>query len=100
MISTLHGHLDLDVTPAEGLQVNMRDRAEICTIRGQALGHTVNARLMLDLNTGEFLLLNPDNFMGAFRLGDLVVSQVMAAVHRAQMERRANEEAADVAQTH
>lgn len=98
MISTLHGDLDVLVTPAEGLQVNMRDRAEICTLRGQVMGHQVNARLMLDLNTGEFLLLNPDNFIGAFRLGDLVVSQVMAAVHRAQMERRDQE--GGYAQTH
>lgn len=99
MISTLHGNLDVLVTPADGLQVNMRDRAEICTLRGQVLGHQVNARLMLDLNTGEFLLLNPDNFIGAFRLGDLVVSQVMAAVHRAQMERH-DQEGGHVAQTH
>lgn len=96
MISTLHGNLPLTVYPAADLLVNMRGRAEICTVRGSALGHRVNVSVSLDANTGEFLLFSPDGFTGSFRLGDLIAAQLAQQLARAAHER----ETVHAAQTH
>ena len=75
MISTLHGVLPLTVHPAEGVTVNMRGRAEICKVRGIALGQNVNVSIMLDTESGELLFFSPDMQAGTFRLGDLIAAQ-------------------------
>lgn len=96
MISTIHGDLPLILYPAEGLQVSMRGRAEICKVRGEALGQPLNVAITLDTNTGELLLMSPDNFVGAFRIGDLIAAHVQMRLVKAVHERQ---EAAH-AQTH
>ncbi len=87
MISSLHGHLPLCIEPDEALPVSMRGRLQICRVRGTALGQRLNFQVSLDVETGEFLLMSPDSFVGSFRLGDLVVAQVTQTVARAQRER-------------
>lgn len=96
MISTLHGQLPLILYPAEGLQMTMRGRAEICTVRGEALGQRLNVQITLDANTGELLIMSPDNFVGSFRIGDLIAAHVQTRVAQAARERKE----ADDAQTH
>lgn len=84
MISTLHGRLALIVYPDKGLTVTPGGRTAICTVRGEALGQRVNCDITLDLHTGELLIMSPDNFVGAFRLGDLVTAHVTRQVAEAQ----------------
>ncbi len=96
MISTIHGELPLTIHPTEELPVTMAGRAEICKVRGQALGQYLNVQITLDVNSGELLLMSPDNFVGAFRLGDLIAAHVQTRLAQAVRQR---EEAAH-AQTH
>lgn len=83
--STLYGQIPVDLKPVDGLSTSGK-RADICTLRGEVLGQTINSRLMLDLETGEILLSSPDNFVGAFRLGDLIINHIAAQIGRAQVE--------------
>jgi hypothetical protein len=96
MISALHGVLPLMLYPAEGLQVSMRGRAEICKVRGEALGQRINAQITLDCDTGELLIMSPDNFVGSFRIGDLIAAHVQMRIGIAARERQE----ASNAQTH
>lgn len=97
MISTLHGKLPLQIYPDKDASVSMRGRMHICKVRGNALGQNLNIEITLDVNTGEFLLMAPDAFVGSFRMGDLIAAQLAQMVARAQRER--TEEACH-AQTH
>lgn len=88
IVSSLHGPLNVELQLVDAPSSEGR-RHDICTLRGEVMGQTVNCRLMLDLATGELLLSSPDRFTGFFRLGDLVLNQVAAQVGRAQAERLA-----------
>jgi hypothetical protein len=72
-------------------------RAQICTVRGEALGQRVNAQITLDVNTGELLIMSPDNFVGSLphRRPDR-----RARADAPGLRRRANEVEAGHAQTH
>lgn len=96
MISTIHGHLPLVVHPAEELAVTTAGRAEICKVRGQALGQYLNVQITLDVNTGELLLMTPDYFVGSFRIGDLIA----AHLHHRQATVAREREEGEHAQTH
>lgn len=85
ILSTLHGPIPLDLQLVNDQQPS-NTRHDICTLRGEVLGQTVNCRLMLDLETGELLLSSPDNFLGMFRLGDMVISNVASQIGRAQAD--------------
>ena len=87
MISTLHGDLPVYIIPDEDAVLTKRGRLHICKVHGKALGHYVNFEITLDVHTGEMLLMSPDAFIGAFRLGDLLVSQVAQMKARAQYEK-------------
>lgn len=97
MISTLLGKLPLTLFPTPELEVSERGRAQICTVRGEVLGQRVNAQITLDVNSGEVLIMTPGNFVGSFRIGDLVAAHVQTCVAYAMRERQ---EAGDAAQTH
>jgi hypothetical protein len=94
MISTIHGHLPLIVYPTEELPVTMGGRAEICKVRGQALGQYLNVQITLDVNTGELLLMSPDNFVGSFRIGDLIAAHLQNRLAHVAREREEGEHAA------
>jgi hypothetical protein len=96
MISTIHGNLPLVILPTEELPVTMGGRAEICKVRGQALGHYLNVAITLDVNTGELLLMSPDNFVGSFRIGDLIAAHLQNRLVQMAHEREGREHA----QTH
>lgn len=98
MISTLHGRLPLVIYPEVDLDVSPGGRARICNVRGEALGQRLNVQVTLDVNTGELLLFTPDRFVGAFRLGDLVVAQLQQRQVFAAAERRQELEAQHGAQ--
>lgn len=85
IVSSLHGPLNVELQLVAP-QSHSGRRHDICTLRGEVLGQTINCRLMLDTTTGELLLSSPDKFTGFFRLGDLVVNQVAAQMGRAQAE--------------
>jgi hypothetical protein len=87
VISTLHGKLPLNIIPDEDAAVSMRNRIHVCKVRGKALGQHLNFEITLDANTGEMLLMSPDGFVGAFRIGDLIVAQVSQMLARAQREK-------------
>ena len=87
MLSTLHGHLALTIDPIKEIPLSMGGRAEICTIRGEAFGCSLNVNVTLDVNTGELLLFSPDAIVGSFRLGDLIAAQVAAQIAKAQRAR-------------
>lgn len=97
MISTIHGHLPLVLSPTQELPVTTGGRAEICNVRGQALGQYLNVQITLDVNTGELLLMSPDNFIGSFRIGDLIAAHLQSRLARIARER---EEEGQHAQTH
>lgn len=94
MISTLHGELPLIIYPAEDMAVSMRGRAEICKVRGEVFGQRLNVQITLDVNTGELLVMSPDNFVGSFRIGDLVAAHIQNQVARAARERQEGKHAA------
>lgn len=96
MISTIHGHLPLVLHPTEELPVSMGGRAEICKVRGQALGHHLNVAITLDVNTGELLLMSPDGFVGSFRIGDLIAAHLQHRLATLARERQEGQHA----QTH
>ena len=99
MISTLHGRLSLAIFPNPDADLSPRGRMQICRVRGSAFGQEhVNIEVTLDTDTGEILLMSPDNFVGSFRMGDLVAAQLSQMVARAQRERE--EEGSHVAPTH
>lgn len=102
MKTTLHGKLPLQIYPAQDARVTEGGRVEVCCVRGIALGRHVNIQATLDLNTGEVLLFSPDGFVGAFRMGDLVVAHVAGQTARAELLRACNSMGEDVhvAQTH
>lgn len=87
MKSTLHGTLQVQIELADGLVVSMRGLADICTVRGTALGQPVNLRIALDTEAGELLLFSPDMQPSRLFLGDLIAGQI-AALARAQAPRR------------
>lgn len=86
ILSSLHGPIPVDLQLVSDQQASGK-RHDICTLRGEVLGQVINSRLMLDLETGEILLSSPDNFVGAFRLGDLIINHVAAQIGRAQADR-------------
>lgn len=92
MISTIYGHLPLVVYPQQELPVTQGGRAQVCKVRGGALGHQVNVEVTLDVNTGELLLMSPDGFVGGFRLGDLVTAHLHHQMARAAAERTQQQE--------
>lgn len=94
MKSTLYGDLDVIVYPVKELPVTVGGRAELCTVRGEVMGHRINTVITLDVNTGEVLLFSPDLFVGTFRLGDLITAHVIRQMAQAQQEGR------HAAQTH
>lgn len=93
MISTLYGRLPLAIYPELELPVTVGGRAEICKVRGEALGHRINVQVTLDVNTGELLLMTPDGFVGSFRMGDLIAAHLQRQQMLAMEERRAQEAA-------
>lgn len=92
MISTLHGNLDVCVTPEDTTprpHPSGHHRATLCRIRGTVLGQVVNMHLVFDLTTGEMMLFSPSGFNGAFRVGDMVVAQITMELNKAMQERTA-----------
>lgn len=87
MISTIHGRLPLVIYPEVELDVSPGGRAEICRVRGDALGQRINIQVTLNVNTGELLLMSPDGLVGAFRMGDLVAAHISQRLVLAEQER-------------
>lgn len=100
MISTLYGHLALTLLPEDGLAVTPGGRAHVCKVRGQALGHHLNVQITLDTNTGELLLMTPDNFVGSFRIGDLIAAHCQRQTLAAAREREQEQEEVAHAKAH
>jgi hypothetical protein len=93
MISTIHGDLALTIYPTEELPITMGGRAEICKVRGQALGQYLNVQITLDVNSGELLLMSPDNFVGSFCIGDLIAAHLQNRLTCIAREREEGEHA-------
>jgi hypothetical protein len=99
VISTLLGQLPVIMYPAPELEISASGRAHICTVRGEVLNQPVNVQFTLDVNTGELLILSPGNFVGSFRIGDLLAAHVQKQMAYAVREREADLEGGN-AQTH
>lgn len=100
MRTTLHGDLPVVIEMTKEIPVSIGGRAELCRMRGVALGNHVNVTVTLDVSTGEVLLFSPDGFVGSFRMGDLVAAQVAGQVARAQKQREHAKEDGHVARAH
>jgi hypothetical protein len=100
VISTIFGQLPVLLYPAPGLDVSEQGRTQICTVRGEVLGQHVNAQFTLDVNTGELLIMTPGNFIGSFRMGDLLAAHMQKCLAYAVREREVEVEDGHAPQTH